>query len=130
MKEKIKSEATEKVNTIEMQGKAISKFNIVSHRKMTPICRAIRRLDYQQAIAYLKNISKKGSEIIEKTLKSAYSNVVRLDKNVTEEQCYVKEVVIGTGPNIKRMVPRARGRADIRFKRTSHVSAIVARRTN
>lgn len=118
------------VNTDEQRSEAhaISKFNIVSHKKMNMVCKQIRNLSYQAAIAVLHEVPNRSGKIIQKTIKSAFNNLLQVDDSVTEDQCFVKELQVGTGPNIKRLKPRARGRADIIKKRTSHLKAVVARR--
>ncbi len=113
---------------VESQARAESRFNIISHIKMNAVAKQIRGLEYSVAIAFLKQLPNKSAAILEKTIKSAYHNLLQIDENAAEDKCFVKELNVGTGPNIKRLKPRARGRADIYKKRTSHVEAIVARR--
>jgi large subunit ribosomal protein L22 len=115
---------------IESKARAESKFNIISHIKMNAVAREIRGLEYPVAIAYLKQLPQKGAKIVLKTVKSAYHNLLQVDENAAEDECFVKELNVGTGPNIKRLKPRARGRADIYKKRTSHLEAVVARRSS
>jgi large subunit ribosomal protein L22 len=42
-----------------------------------------------------------------------------------EDQIYVKAAYVDEGPAIKRMLPRARGSANMIKKRTSHITIIV-----
>ncbi len=111
-----------------VEATALSKFNIISHIKMNAVVRQIRHLEYHVAIALLREVPNRSARIVEKTLKSAYNNLLQVQKNVPEEECFIKEILVGTGPNIKRMRPRARGRADVIKKRTSHLTVKVARR--
>jgi large subunit ribosomal protein L22 len=113
---------------IQSEARALSKFNIVSHIKMNALCREIRNLNYTTALALLNEVPNKSAGIVRKTIKSAYHNLLQIDADAAEENCIVKELHVGTGPNIKRMTPRARGRADIQKKRTSHLTAVVGRR--
>jgi large subunit ribosomal protein L22 len=110
------------------QGKALSKFNIISHIKMNAVSREIIHLKYPVAMALLKQIPNRSARIIEKTIKSAYNNLLQVNDKIGEDECVVHELAVGTGPNIKRLRPRARGRADIIKKRSSHLYATVARR--
>lgn len=107
---------------------AESKFNIISHIKMNAVVRQIRHLEYSVAIAVLREVPNRPARIVEKTIKSAYNNLLQIQNNTPEEECFIKEILVGTGPNIKRMRTRARGRADIIKKRTSHLTVKVARR--
>jgi large subunit ribosomal protein L22 len=110
------------------EARAESRFNIISHIKMNAVAREVRGLAYPVAMAVLKETPNRSAGIISKTIKSAFNNLLQVDDSATEEMCYVKEVHVGTGPNIKRLKPRARGRADIIKKRTSHLIVVVARR--
>jgi len=42
-----------------------------------------------------------------------------------EDRLYVKAAYVDEGPALKRVLPRARGRADIIKKRTSHITVIL-----
>ncbi len=117
-----------KTKELQAQARAESRFNIISHIKMNAVVREIRGLEYQTALAFLNQMPNKSAKIIAKTVKSAYHNLLQVDENAAEEECFVRAINVGTGPNIKRMKPRARGRADIYKKRTSHLEVIVARR--
>jgi len=46
-------------------------------------------------------------------------------KNMLEDQIYVKAAYVDEGPSLKRVLPRARGSANIIKKRTSHITIIV-----
>ena len=44
------------------------------------------------------------------------------------DKLYVSRIMIDEGPSLKRVMPRAKGRADRIVKRTSHISIYVAER--
>jgi large subunit ribosomal protein L22 len=65
--------------------------------------------------------------MIRKIMQSAVANAeARTGVNV--DTLYVKGIVIDGGPTLKRMRFRARGRADRRLHRTSHVTVILDQR--
>ncbi|GMO47564.1 MAG: 50S ribosomal protein L22 [Termitinemataceae bacterium] len=105
--------------------KAVTKFLICSPYKIRPVAALIRRKLYSDAISMLDNMPHKGARLVRKTLKSAASNALSLNKNLSEDMLYIKEVMIDEGPRMKRVWFRARGRADMLLKRLCHITVIV-----
>ncbi|GMO47636.1 MAG: 50S ribosomal protein L22 [Termitinemataceae bacterium] len=105
--------------------KAISKFIICSPYKIRPVAALIRRKLYTDAVSALENMPHKGARLIGKTLKSAASNALVLNKNLSEDMLYIKEVMVDEGPRMKRVWFRARGRADMQLKRLCHITVVV-----
>ena len=62
--------------------------------------------------------------MISKTLKSAIANAEN-NNNLRAESLVVREAVIGEGPTLKRVQPKARGSAGPIRKRTSHIRIVV-----
>lgn len=60
-----------------------------------------------------------------KLIKSAEANAKHNFK-LQPETLYVKSVRVDEGPPQKRMFPRARGRADVKKKRTSHIILVLS----
>ncbi len=109
-----------------MEASALSKYNRISTKKLRRVALAISKLGYQQALNTLSVLPQKGARIIEKTLKSAGSNLQNKEPTTTEEKWLIKEVQVTKGPTFKRIKPRARGRADRINKPTSHLSIILS----
>ena len=61
------------------------------------------------------------TQIIEKVLKSAIANAVN-NNELDENNLYVADVVANQGPTLKRIRPRAQGRAYRINKKTAHIS--------
>ena len=80
-----------------------------------------------QATAILMNTPKAASEPLLKLLKSAAANAEN-NHGMDPEKLYVSETFANPGPIIKRIMPRAQGRAYRINKRTSHVTIVVAER--
>ena len=79
----------------------------------------------QQNTSILLTTPKAASEPLVKLLKSAAANAEN-NHNMDPEKLYVSEVFANPGPIIKRIMPRAQGRAFRINKRTSHVTLVVA----
>lgn len=105
--------------------KAVSKFLICSPYKIRPVASLIRRKLYTEALSVLENMPHKGAKLIHKTVKSAGSNALNVNKNLSEDMLYIKEILIDDGPRMKRVWFRARGRADMLLKRLCHITVVV-----
>ena len=80
-----------------------------------------------QANAILMGTPKAASELLLKLLKSAAANAEN-NHQMDPEKLYVSQVFATPGPILKRMMPRAQGRAYRINKRTSHITIAVAER--
>jgi large subunit ribosomal protein L22 len=107
-----------------MQAVAHAKFIRITARKMRLVIDTIRGQDVKTAEDLLKFIPKGASTPIAKVLKSAKANAVN-NFEMLEDELFVKAAFVNEGPTLKRMIPRARGRGDSLFKRTSHVTIIL-----
>ncbi|MBY0369039.1 50S ribosomal protein L22 [bacterium] len=83
--------------------------------KSLPVAKASAQLQYSQ---------KKGGAIIGKLLKSAIANA-REKGGIDLDNLYVKRVVVGDAPMLKRFMPRAMGRATPIRKKMSHITMIL-----
>ncbi len=104
---------------------ATSKFLIASPTKVRPVANVIKLKPYTEAMAILENMPQKGARLLTKTMKSAASNALDLNKKLDEDMLFVKEIRIDEGPRLKRLWPRGRGRADQLLKRMCHITVIV-----
>ena len=101
--------------------KAYLRYVRISPRKVQIVCDLIRGKDAGTALAILAQTPKAASEPLTKLLKSAVANA---ENNFGMDPA--KLVVFATpGPILKRMMPRAQGRAYRINKRTSHVTIAV-----
>ena len=76
------------------------------------------------AMAILKHTPKAACEYLEKLLKSAVANAEN-NHNMDVTKLYVAECYVGPGPILKRIRPRAQGRAFRIDKRTSHITLVL-----
>ena len=97
----------------------------IAPRKVQIVCDMIRGKDTKVAEAYMANTPKAGCELMLKLLKSACANAEN-NFSMDPEKLVVTQVFATPGPILKRMMPRAQGRAYRINKRTSHVTLAVA----
>ena len=85
---------------------------------------AIRGKDVATAIGILEYNPRYASAVIEKLLKSAIANAEN-NQGLNAENLYVAECWAGDGPIMKRVQPRAQGRAYRIEKRMSHIEIVL-----
>ena len=105
--------------------KAHLKYARISPRKVKIVLDLIRGKDVATAMAILKNTPKSASEYLTKLLRSAVANAEH-NFNMDASKLYVSECFVCPGPTLKRIMPRAQGRAYRILKRTSHVTIAVS----
>ena len=98
----------------------------VSVQKACFVLDAIRGKDVQTALAILAYNPRYASSVIEKLLKSAIANAEYKGLNV--DDLYIAECYANKGPTMKRIRPRAHGRAYRIEKRTSHITIVLDER--
>ena len=108
-----------------MEAKAHLKYARISPRKVKIVLDLIRGKDVATAMAILKNTPKSASEYLTKLLRSAVANAEN-NFNMDVSKLYVSECFVCPGPILKRIRPRAQGRAFRINKRTSHVTIAVS----
>ncbi len=108
-----------------MATKATLKYARLSPQKMRLVADQIRGLPVDRALNILTFSNKKGADIVKKVLESAIANAEHNDAADIDE-LKVSSICVDQGPTLKRLRPRARGRADRIIKRMSHVTVTVA----
>ena len=103
---------------------AIAKYIRMPSDKVSVVLDLIRGKSYEQAVGILNNTYKSASPIILKVLNSAAANAEN-NLNIAKEKLYVAQCWAMAGPTLKRMMPRAKGRADRILKRTAHIRIIL-----
>jgi large subunit ribosomal protein L22 len=107
-----------------MEVRAIYRYAKISPFKVREVTRAIQGLPVAAALDLLAFTPKKAAVMINKTLKSAVANAEN-NANLKVDGLVVKEAIVGEGPTIKRMMPRARGSGSRILKRTSHIRIVL-----
>ena len=99
----------------------------VSVQKACYVLDAIRGKDVQTALGIVTYNPRYASELIAKLLKSAIANAEN-NNGLSRENLYVAECFANKAPTMKRIHPRAQGRAFRINKRTSHISLVLKER--
>ncbi len=107
-----------------MEAKAVGKYIRISPQKARLVADVVRGMGVDQAITTLRFMPKKGAGIILKVLESAVANATN-DDQADVDNLYVKSIVIDGGPSLKRIRPRAQGRATGIIKRSSHITVVL-----
>ena len=108
-----------------MEVRSIYKYARISPFKVREVTREIQGLPVSAALDVLAFIPKKAAFLIGKTLKSAVANAEN-NANLKPDGLVVKEAIVGEGPTLKRMMPRARGSGSRILKRTSHIRIVLS----
>ena len=115
-----------------MEAKAIARYLRVTPMKARRVVDLVRGKQANEALAILKFAPQGAAVPVYKVLASAVSNArEKADREglaFNEEELYVSEAFVDEGPTMKRIMPRAKGRADRIMKRTSHITVVVSDR--
>lgn len=107
-----------------MEAKAVGKYIRISPQKARLVADVIRGMDVDQAVTTLRFMPKKGAPLLRKVLESALANATQ-DDQIDVDNLYIKKIQIDGGPSLKRIRPRAMGRATGIIKRTSHITVVL-----
>ncbi len=111
----------------DMRPKAHLKFARVSDTKARIVLEQIKGKDVGMAMSILAYSPRYAADLIEKVLKSAIANAEN-NLGMDVNKLYVQEVFANQGPTMKRIRPRAQGRAYRILKKTSHISIVLNER--
>ncbi|HCW81085.1 MAG TPA: 50S ribosomal protein L22 [Ruminococcaceae bacterium] len=107
-----------------MEAKANLRYVRISPRKVQIVLDLIRNKPANVAMAILKNTPKAACEPVAKLLKSAMANAEN-NQGMDPSKLYVAKCFVSPGPILKRIRPRAQGRAFRILKRSSHVAMVL-----
>lgn len=104
-----------------MLSKSMIRYARVTPRKARRVVDLIRGKRAGEAMLSLRFMPYRAAKLVEKVLKSAMANAQQ-KKNIDPETLLISKAFVDQGPTMKRMMPRAMGRANIIKKRTSHIT--------
>ena len=107
-----------------MEAKAKATYVRISPRKVQIVLDLIRNQPADKAMAILMFTHKAACEPVSKVLKSAIANAEN-NFNMDVSRLVVSEAHVAPGPILKRIQPRAQGRAYRINKRTSHITLVL-----
>lgn len=108
-----------------MEARATLRYARISSRKVKIVLDLIRNKPVGVAKGILMNTPKAASGILLKLLDSAIANAVN-NNNMDFDSLYISECFATPGPTLKRIRPRAQGRAFKILKRTSHITLVLS----
>ena len=97
----------------------------LSAQKARLVADQIRGKHVEEALDLLTFSKKKGAEVIKKILESAIANAEQ-NEGADVDELHVSTIFVNEGTTMKRIRPRAKGRADRILKRTCHITVKVA----
>lgn len=97
----------------------------LSAQKARLVADQIRGKGVEEALEVLTFSTKKAASLVKKVLESAIANAEHND-GLDVDDLRVTTVYVDEGPTMKRIRPRAKGRADRIMKRTCHITVKVA----
>lgn len=102
----------------------------ISARKMRQVADLVRGKDVDVALHSLRFVTKAAARPMEKLITSAVANAREkadaAEQRFDADAFYVKTVMVGQGPVMKRFRPRAQGRAYRIRKPTCHVDLVLS----
>ena len=110
-----------------MEAFAKHNFARISPQKARLVADQIRGKSVDQALETLTFSTKKAADLIKKVLESAIANAEH-NEGADIDDLRVAKIFVDEGPTMKRIMPRAKGRADRILKRSSHITIVVADR--
>jgi large subunit ribosomal protein L22 len=108
-----------------MEVSAIAKGLPISPQKARLVADQVRGKPVALAIDILNFSKQKGARLVRKVLESAIANAEN-NEGADVDELRVRAIFVNEGRTMKRLMPRAKGRADRITKRTSHVTVTVS----
>jgi large subunit ribosomal protein L22 len=108
-----------------MEVAAKLKFSRISPQKARLVADQVRGMPVGRALQVLEFSPKKAAHLIKKVLDSAIANAEH-NEGADIDELKVSRIFVDEGPVHKRIMPRAKGRANRIMKRTSHITVMVA----
>lgn len=97
----------------------------ISAQKVRLVADQIRGKEVEEALDILEFSNKKGADIVKKLLNSAIANAEH-NEGADVDELKVSTIFVDEGRTLKRLRPRAKGRADRILKRSCHVTVKVS----
>ena len=87
----------------------------------------VRGLTVEKALELLAYSPKKAALLIKKVVDSAIANAEH-NEGADVDELVITKICVDEGPTMKRIMPRAKGRADRIMKRSCHITVVVSDR--
>ena len=96
----------------------------ISAQKVRLVADEVRGKSIERALDILTFSNKKGAKLVKKCLESAIANAEH-NNGLDIDKLRVSTIYVDEGNTLKRIMPRAKGRADRISKRTCHITVKV-----
>ncbi|MEG2053716.1 MAG: 50S ribosomal protein L22 [Oscillospiraceae bacterium] len=107
-----------------MEARAFLRYARIAPRKVSIVMDMIRNQPVDKALALMQYTPKAACEPLIKLVNSAKANAEH-NFNMDKNNLYVAECFVTPGPTLKRVRPRAQGRAFRILKRTCHMTVVL-----
>lgn len=107
-----------------MEVKSKAKYIQISPRKVRLVVNLIRKLDLDDAYGQLNFINKGAARPVKKLLDAAVADAVH-NFSLDRDNLFIKSMVVGDGPSLKRWQPKAFGRATPIQQMTCHIEVVL-----
>ena len=97
----------------------------ISAQKVRLVADQIRGKNVEEALDILEFSNKKGADVIKKILNSAIANAEH-NEGADVDELKISTIFVDEGRTLKRLRPRAKGRADRILKRSCHITVKVS----
>ena len=97
----------------------------ISAQKARLVADQVRGMPVEEALSLLEFSPKKAAHIVKKVLDSAIANAEN-NEGADVDELKVSSIFVDEGMTMKRLRPRAKGRADRILKRSCHITIKVA----
>jgi large subunit ribosomal protein L22 len=97
----------------------------ISAQKVRLVADQVRGKPVEEALSLLEFSPKKAAHIVKKILDSAIANAEN-NEGADVDELKISTIFVDEGMTMKRLRPRAKGRADRIFKRSCHITVKVA----
>lgn len=108
-----------------MEAIAKHRYARTSAQKARLVADQVRGLSVDKALNILTFSPKKAAGLVKKVLESAIANAEH-NEGADIDALRVATIMVDEGPSMKRIRPRAKGRADRILKRTAHITVVVS----
>ncbi len=97
----------------------------ISAQKARLVADQVRGMPVEEALNLLEFSPKKAAHIVKKVLDSAIANAEN-NEGADVDELKISSIYVDEGMTMKRLRPRAKGRADRILKRSCHITVKVA----
>ena len=112
-----------------MEARAHARYVRVTPMKARRVVDVIRGMKADEAVATLRYAPMSAAEPVRKVVESAMANAEN-NEGLVPSSLWISEAYVDEGPTLKRIQPRAQGRAYRIRKRTSHITVVVESRSD